>query len=623
MFRHQFGYGVHDMGKPITILFGTQSGNSEDLADQAGSIAKEHGMEPKILGMDECTMESLSKTERILIICSTWGEGDMPDNAEDLWESASADDAPRMENTYFSVLALGDSSYTFFCQSGIDWDNRLEELGATRVADRIDCDVEFDDEFKQWVEVAMPAISSVGGEVSLEEVVVEEVVVEEVEKTAEVDTIELENSDSKEWSSKNPYFGEMSENRLLNGEGATKETRHFVFQLGDSGLDYTVGDAIGLIPQNHPYLVDELIATLGASPDDEVSTSKGNTTLYQALLTEFEIHQVRKKFVKSLDDKIEPSKSSMEVRIVKRTNRHIEGGEEVEWNWSGESDDYPEGYAPGSVGDSPSEKIKHLCENDEAIDDYIWSRDYVDVLNDFPSLSFSPQEFVDSLSNSRADLKGRLYSIASSVDAHPGEVHLTVGIVRYEHHDRKRTGLCTGYLADQVKLNETPIGMYMHHTKSFLLPEDTSTDIIMVGPGTGIAPFRAYLEQREMDGGTGKNWLFFGDQSQKTEYYYKEEIEAWLENGNLWRYTTAWSRDQEYKIYVQNRMAEYSAEIWEWMSNGAYFYVCGDKNYMAKDVHNQLIEIFVTEGGMSPEDAKDYVERVLMKEEKRYLRDVY
>ena len=619
MSRRYFGDGELNLAKSVTILFGTQSGNSEELADQAGAIAKEHGMDAQILGMDECTMESLSKTERILIICSTWGEGDMPDNAEDLWEAASSDDAPRMENTYFSVLALGDSSYTFFCQSGIDWDNRLEELGATRVADRVDCDVDFDDEFAEWIGVAMPAISNVGGESPI----VEEVAVVEEIKPVENKPSESPSSDSKEWSSKNPYYGTMSDNRLLNGEGATKETRHFVFKLGDSGLDYTVGDAIGLIPQNHPHLVDELIQALGASPDDEVSTSKGNKTLYDALLTEFEIHQVRKKFVKSLESKLQPSKSSINVRIVKRTNQNISGGDQIEWNWSGESDDYPDGYAPGSVGESPSEKIKHLCENDEAMEDYIWSRDYIDVLNDFPSLSFTPQEFVDSLSDSRADLKGRLYSIASSIDAHPGEVHLTIGIVRYEHHGRKRTGLCTGYLADEVELDNTPIGMYMHHTKSFLLPDDTSTDIIMVGPGTGIAPFRAYLEQREMDGGSGRNWLFFGDQSQKTEYYYKEEIESWLDDGNLWRYTTAWSRDQEYKIYVQNRMEEYSAEIWEWMSNGAYFYVCGDKNYMAKDVHNQLINIFVTEGGMAPDDAKDYVERVLMKEEKRYLRDVY
>jgi len=426
-----------------------------------------------------------------------------------------------------------------------------------------------------------------------------------------------------EWSAKNPYYGTMSENTLLNGEGATKETRHFVFKLGNSGLTYRVGDAIGLIATNHPSLVNDLIDALGASADDEVETSKGKTTLYEALFSEYEIHQVPKKFIKSLTDILPPAQSSMEVRIVKRTNKNIAGGQEIEWAWSGESDDYPDDYAPGSVGSSPSEKIKHLCEDDKAMEDYIWSRDYVDVLNDIPSLSFTAQEFIDCLMNCRADLKGRLYSIASSLDAHPGEVQLTIAIVRYEHHDRKRTGLCTGFLADDVKLNNTPIGMYMQPTKSFLLPEDSSIDIIMVGPGTGIAPFRAYLEQREMDGGTGKNWLFFGDQSEKTEYYYKDEIEAWLENGTLWRYTTAWSRDQDYKIYVQNRMAEYSSEIWEWISNGAYFYVCGDKNYMAKDVHKQLIDICINEGGMSPDDASDFVERVLMKEEKRYLRDVY
>ena len=239
-------------------------------------------------------------------------------------------------------------------------------------------------------------------------------------------------------------------------------------------------------------------------------------------------------------------------------------------------------------------------------------------MNDF-DVSYTPEEFLELADK----LKPRLYSIASSHDVHPGFVELTVGIVRYSHHGRDRGGLCTVYMADEVEINKTDVGVFMSPTKSFVLPEDKETDIIMVGPGTGIAPFRAFMEQRVHDGGTGKNWLFFGDQSEKTEYYYKESIEDWLDEGHLYRFTTAWSRDQEEKIYVQHRLKEHGAEVWEWFERGAYFYICGDKQYMAKDVHRALIEIAMEHGGMSEDDATHFIEKTMMREEKRYLRDVY
>jgi sulfite reductase (NADPH) flavoprotein alpha-component len=252
------------------------------------------------------------------------------------------------------------------------------------------------------------------------------------------------------------------------------------------------------------------------------------------------------------------------------------------------------------------------------MENYIWSRDYIDVIGEF-GLLHELGEFLSLCDK----LKPRLYSIASSMDVHPGEVQLTVGIVRYDYHGRSRGGLCTVYLADAVEVNNTPIKVFMSPTKSFILPSDTSKDIIMVGPGTGIAPFRAFLEQREFDGGEGRNWLFFGDQSEKTEFYYKEQIETWLDNGTLYKFTSAWSRDQPEKIYVQNRMAENGEQLWQWIDNGAYFYICGDKNRMAKDVHNTLIQIAQEHGGLSEIDAPEFIEKTLMRAEKRYLRDVY
>ena len=234
-------------------------------------------------------------------------------------------------------------------------------------------------------------------------------------------------------------------------------------------------------------------------------------------------------------------------------------------------------------------------------------------------VSYSPEEFFELTGR----LKPRLYSIASSHDAHPGLVELTVGIVRFSYHGRDRGGLCTLFMADEIGNSEQQVGVFMSPTKSFVLPEDKDTDIIMVGPGTGIAPFRAFMEQRVFDGGKGKNWLFFGDQSAKTEFYYKDTIESWLDSGDLYRFTTAWSRDQAEKIYVQHRLKEHGAEVWEWFENGAYFYICGDKTYMAKDVHRALIEIAMEHGGMSEEDATHFIEKTMMKEQKRYLRDVY
>ena len=234
-------------------------------------------------------------------------------------------------------------------------------------------------------------------------------------------------------------------------------------------------------------------------------------------------------------------------------------------------------------------------------------------------LKYSPEEFLALAGK----VKPRLYSISSSPDAHPGLVELTVGIVRFEYHGRKRGGLCTLYMADEIDTSGAPINVFMSPTKSFLLPEDGDVDIFMVGPGTGIAPFRAFMEQRVHDKSKGRNWLFFGDQSQHTEYYYKEQIEDWMDSGDLYRFTTAWSRDQEEKIYVQHRLKEHGAEIWEWFDNGAYFYICGDKSRMAKDVHRALIEIAMEHGGMSETDATHFIEKTMMKDEKRYLRDVY
>ena len=424
-----------------------------------------------------------------------------------------------------------------------------------------------------------------------------------------------------EWSAKNPYESTLTANFILNGEGSKKETRHLVFDLGDSGLEYKAGDALGIIPVTSSELVEDVIVALGADSDEVVETHAGTVSLLEALSNHYEIHQANRKFVASIGNKFEALGGPSEIRIVKRVRTSVDSGQAtMHWSWSGDDDDYPEGFSPiGSSVDPAYELWKSLTSDDKAMEDYLWGRDYSDVLNDFGHLGFSGQDFVDQLNR----LKPRLYSIASSPDFEPGTVHLTVAIVRYEGQGRDKTGLTTGYLADRTPEGTEDIRVFMSPTRSFILPEDGSKNIIMVGPGTGIAPFRAFLQQRKLDGAEGKNWLFFGDWTEEGEFLYRDEIGEYVEDGTIDKLNLAWSREGPDKVYVQHLMAEHGAEIWEWIDNGGYFYVCGDKNYMARDVHSTLIGICVEHGGLSEDDAKQFVEQTLMREEKRYLRDVY
>ena len=424
-----------------------------------------------------------------------------------------------------------------------------------------------------------------------------------------------------DWSAKNPYSSNLTENFVLNGEGSRKETRHIVFDLGDSGLQYKAGDALGVIPRCPPELAEDVLASCGFSGDEEVDTHLGPCGLRQALTERYEIHRISKKWIEELGPRLSSGAADIAIRIVHRQRTSSRDGSVlIDWNGSGAEDDVPVGYVEIGSASDPAETLwAELTGDSKAMEDYIWSRDYIDGLADFGHIGFTPQQLVDGMDR----LKPRLYSIASSPDFEPGMVHLTVAIVRYNHHDRDRAGLCTGFMADRCEVGETDIGVFMSPTRSFVLPEDRSTDIIMVGPGTGIAPFRAFLQQRQMEGDSGRNWLFFGDWTEEGEYLYRDEMEAWRESGLINRHDLAWSRAGPEKVYVQHLMEQHGEEIWNWIDDGAYFYVCGDKNYMARDVHSTLIGICSEYGGMSEEEAKEFVESGLMKTEKRYLRDVY
>ena len=379
------------------------------------------------------------------------------------------------------------------------------------------------------------------------------------------------------YNRKNPFLAKLTVNQALTQPGSGKDTRHFVFSLAGSGLSYLPGDTLGVFARNSPKLVDELLGVLGLDAQAPVKNSTGQmTTFRDALLNNYMLNRASKKIVISLVERI------------------------------------PQG-----------EQRNRLCEivnNDELLSQYIYDRDCVDILKEFDEARFNtPEGFLAQFS----PISPRLYSIASSLAAHPQEVHLCVAIVRYETHGRKKTGLASGFFADTAELGVNNVPIYIQESRHFRLPADGARDIIMVGPGTGIAPFRAFLEQRVLDGAPGRNWLVFGEQHRATDFFYAEQFLNYQKQGKLHRLDLAFSRDQTEKIYVQHRMREQAAELWRWLQAGAYFYVCGDAKRMAKDVHQALIDIAREQGGLSPEAAAEYVNTTLMKTEKRYLRDVY
>ena len=379
------------------------------------------------------------------------------------------------------------------------------------------------------------------------------------------------------YSRKNPFLAELTRHDRLTGEGSSKDTRHFALNLVGSGLTYTPGDSLGVFGRHSPELVEAVISLLGFNGGAVVNDPKGQpTTLRQALLRDYTVNRANRKMMTALAERV------------------------------------PQG--------EQRNRLMELVDNSDALSEYIDSRDYVDILREFDEARFeSPAGFLAQLS----PVVPRLYSIASSPQAHPGEAHLCITVVRYSTHGRAKKGLASGFFVDHSDLFVNNIPVYVQESRSFRLPKDGARDIIMCGPGVGLAPFRAFLEQRVLDGATGRNWLFFGEQHQATDFLYGAELLGYQHQGKLHRLDLAFSRDQSFKIYVQHRMHEQGKELWSWLQNGAYFYVCGDARHMAKDVHQALIEIAQKEGGLSADAAADYVNVRLMKTERRYLRDVY
>ncbi|MDL4912697.1 MAG: sulfite reductase subunit alpha [Enterobacterales bacterium endosymbiont of Blomia tropicalis] len=534
----------------LHILYGSQTGNAEALAQTAAKSARAKGLVPVVQALGEVDLDVFATMRHVLIVTSTYGEGEMPDNAQLFWNAISASTAPRLEEMHFAVLAIGDTGYDGFCQAGKFIDMRLEQLGAKRVVERIDCDIDYEEPSSEWLNSSMPQFAASAGSSGTV-----------LESAPEAPVIPGSNKS-------NPYAAALVTNKRLSGEQSAKDIRHFEFDLTDSGLKYEAGDALGIIPVNDPSLVSLLLTQLNA--DYQTPVPGFDRNLGDLLTYQFEIS--------------EPSRKLIE--------------------WVGQN--------------TTNQELRHVLQHDDkdALSVWLWGKDTLDLLQLELTRSLSVPEFVALL----RPLQHRAYSISSSSKAHPNQVHLTIASVRYHSGGRNRSGVCSTYLAERVRRGEKP-AIFISPNKAFRVPQNADAPLIMVGPGTGIAPFRAFLQERQVTGAAGKNWLFFGDQHQEHDFVYREELTEWQQSGLLTRLDLAFSRDQDKKIYVQSRMLEQGAELYAWLQEGAYFYVCGDASRMAKDVDNALYEVVRQYGGLSSERAADYIDQ--LKKEKRYLRDVY
>ena len=538
----------------LAVLFGSQTGTAEQIAKRVSREAEKRGFASRALAMNDFTKVDLSKEERLVIVTSTWGEGDPPDNAVAFWNHLNTPTAPQLSHLQFSVLALGDSSYSEFCGAGKKFDARLEQLGAKRFLPRIDCDKDYDSAANAWIEslwTALPVVAPQSASPAVPS--------ETPQQTSSAVA-------SKSYSRTNPFPAHLVTNCKLN-EG-DKETRHFEISIAGSGLTYEAGDALGIFPTNCPELVSQIIQKLGCDGEEEVVINgETKTSLRVALQRECEIHRISTSLVKA------------------------------------------------AAGTNDALRSLTQVENKLKLDEYLTGRDVFDLLSDF-AVKLSAGEFVATLKK----LTPRLYSIASSPRAHPDEVHLTVAIVRRHFNNRGRKGVCSTFLAERVS-DKVPVPVFIQGSGHFRPPQDPGVAAIMVGPGTGIAPFRGFLQERAVIGAKGRNWLFFGHQHAATDFFYQDELLAMQKNGVLTRFDTAFSRDQKEKIYVQHRMLQHAAEIWAWLQDGAHFYVCGDASRMAKDVDIALHQIARQTGGLSTDNAAAFVAD--LRKTKRYQRDVY
>ncbi|MFD7707106.1 sulfite reductase flavoprotein subunit alpha [Streptomyces sp. NPDC059786] len=558
----------------VDVLFGTQTGNAESVAGDLVAGARARGLGGRATALDEVTPDRLAAMTHVLVVTSTYGEGEMPDNAGLFWEALQAETAPRLEGLRYAVLGLGDRGYDDFCQAAKLVDTRLEQLGAARLHDRVDCDVDFEDPAAEWTAAVLERVAAETG--------AQPVTAGAGAEGTGTGTGTGETSTGTggspaprrcfTWNKRNPYRSRLAVNRLLSSPGSAKEIRHYEFDLGDSGITYAAGDALAVVPVNDDTLVATLLEHLGASGDEEVD----GRPLAELLRTEREIRTPSKELIADL---VERAPSSDLAAVVAHGDR-------------------------------------------AELDSWLWGRDVFDLLRDAGAAAPGLAELLPFL----RPLQARQYSISSSPLAHPDRIHLTVASVRYGTPHRRYGGVASTYLADRVGEGTdagvgASVGVYLQPNASFGVPADDDAPMIMIGPGTGIAPFRGFLHERAARGAAGRNWLFYGDQHRATDFVYEDELAELRERGVLTALDLAFSRDQAEKVYVQTRMRERSRELYAWLEEGAHVYVCGDASRMAKDVEATLLGVITEQRGRGDDDAAEYLAG--LRRAKRYVRDVY
>ncbi len=530
------------------VLWASQTGNSETLASACAEHLGNAGQRTRLQAMDEAKLDDLRGAAGVLLVTSTFGDGDPPDNASAFWHSLQRAEPQALAHSRFSVLALGDSSYAQFCGFGRKLDERLAELGAERMQPRLDCEPDYHGPAQQWLSALCKRLAPDSDAAPL---------------------LRPTPVESSTYNRANPLRTRLLHNTLLNSPGADKETRHLVFDLSGHDFPYQAGDALGVWPSNDPELVRELLSTLRLQGDSPVElANQAPMSLREALSDHLEIARISPDLLR---------------RVAAQTASPL------------------------------LEELLHDG-NGEALQEWLWGRQVPTLLREF-SIVLDAQQLVRLLK----PLQPRLYSISSSPRLTPNEVHLTMATVRYRHQGQARGGVCSTFLADRAGAGSVRI--FLQRSTHFRPPQEPGTPLIMIGPGTGIAPFRAFLQERQAQGDAGKNWLFFGEQRAASDFYYHDELRSWQRSGLLTRLDTAFSRDQKDKIYVQQRMLEAGAELWQWLQQGAYVCVCGDASRMAKDVDAALKKIVQVHGKMSAGAATLYVSG--MSKERRYLRDVY
>lgn len=551
----------------IAVLYASQSGTAEGLARKLARELKAQGHAPAVSTLVGYTSAALAGETCALILASTYGDGDAPDGVQPFYEQLCLEHFPRMEKLSYAVLALGDKHYEHFCKFGRDLDAKLTSLGANRLANCLECDVEIDEPFARWKEALLPRLKEDSLFQARKQSGASQATPLQAAEPASGSQMQAANSFTRE----RPLMAPLVEKRSLTHADSTKSTLHLAFSIEGTGISYEAGDACGVIPSNDCDLVAEILRKLHLNGNEQVPSAKtGITTLHDALLHQLQITRLSRKIVQC--------------------------------------------YATRGNCAPLLDLLKP--EHQTALDAYLYGRGLIDLLFEYPGVIDDPAELVAFLPK----LTPRLYSISSSPAAHAGQIHTTVAVVRFTSHDRDRGGVCSTLFADRTSIDDR-LPIYIQPNKKFKLPSNPDQPMIMIGPGTGVAPFRGFMHERRALGHKGRNWLFFGERSVVTDYLYREELEAMHADGHLTRLDTAFSRDHGRKVYVQDRMLEHAAHLWEWLQDGASVYVCGDASRMAKDVHAALCRVVEEQGAMPAYAAEEYVGA--LKESHRYHRDVY